>query len=98
MSEERACVPQVRLPGNRAFNRIKSLIALALLTMPFLAACAGTAEPIKPVSGVDLSLFMGRWYVIASSPTRFKRGGHNAVETCSRNADGTMCTWFRLRP
>ena len=69
---------------------IKSSIALAWLAMPLLAACAGTAESIKPVRGVDLSLFMGRWYVIASIPTRFERGGHNAVETYSRNADGTL--------
>lgn len=77
---------------------IKSSIALAWLAMPLLAACAGTAESIKAVPGVDLSRFMGRWYVIASIPTRFERGGHNAVETYSRNADGTICTWFRMRP
>lgn len=91
-------MPQVRLPGHRAMNRIKSPIALVLLAMPLLTACAGTAEPITPVRGVDLSLFMGRWYVIASIPTRFERGGHNAVEDYSRNADGTICTWFRMRP
>lgn len=79
-------------------NRIKSSIAFVMLAMPLLTACAGTTEPIKPVRGVDLSLFMGRWYVIASVPTRFERGGHNAVETYSRNADGTICIWFRLRP
>jgi len=41
---------------------------------------------------------VGRWYVIASIPTRFERGGHNPVETYRLNADGTICTWFRQRP
>jgi len=63
-----------------------------------LTACAGTSDPIPPVHGVDMSRYMGRWYVIASIPTRFERGGHNAVETYVRNPDGTVCTWFRQRP
>lgn len=79
-------------------KRMHTLIALTLLGMLSLTACAGTADPIKPVQGVDLSRYMGRWYVIASIPTRFERGGHNPVETYSQNADGTICTWFRQRP
>lgn len=78
--------------------RMKSSIPLAWLAMPLLTASACTTQPIEPVRGVDLSRFMGRWYVIASIPTRFERGGHNAVETYSLNADGTICTWFRMRP
>lgn len=74
-----------------------SLIALACGTI-FLSACAATGKPIQPVGGVDLSRYMGRWYVIASIPTPFERGGVNAVETYSRNTDGTVCTWFRMRP
>lgn len=79
-------------------TRLKSSALVVLLTMLSLTACAGTADPIKPVSGVDLSRYMGRWYVIASIPTRFERGGHNAVETYSRKPDGSICTWFRQRP
>ena len=71
---------------------------LAVLALPSLVACARSADPISPVQGVDLSRYMGRWYVIASSPTRLERGGHNAVETYRRNDDGTICTWFRRRP
>lgn len=74
------------------------MIATALLAMLSLGACAGMTGPIRPVHGVDLSRYMGRWYVIASIPTRFERGGHNPVETYIRNADGTICTWFRQRP
>jgi apolipoprotein D and lipocalin family protein len=79
-------------------KRLRTLIALSLLGMLSLAACAGTADPIPPVHGVDMARYMGRWYVIASIPTRFERGGHNAVETYVRNPDGTVCTWFRQRP
>jgi len=80
---------------------VKYMLAMTLfaaLALPSLAACARSADPIQPVRGVDLSRYMGRWYVIASIPTRFERGGHNAVETYRRNDDGTVCTWFRQRP
>ncbi|MCE7901194.1 MAG: hypothetical protein DYH20_00725 [Gammaproteobacteria bacterium PRO9] len=78
-------------------KRTTSSIALVAVAMLLLSACAVTGKPIAPVSGVDLPRFMGRWYVIASIPTRFERGGVNAVETYSLNADGTVCTWFRMR-
>lgn len=79
---------------------MKTMIAMtlsALLTLPSLAACARQTDSIQPVPDVDISRYMGRWYVIASIPTRFERDGHNPVETYSRNADGTICTWFRQR-
>jgi apolipoprotein D and lipocalin family protein len=79
-------------------KRLRIALALTLLTTLSLAACAKTADPIPPVHGVDLSRYMGRWYVIASIPTRFERGGHNPVETYRLNTDGTICTWFRQRP
>jgi apolipoprotein D and lipocalin family protein len=76
----------------------KFLAFAGLLVLFVLCGCAPAGPPIRPVSPVDLTRFMGRWYVIASIPTRFERGGHNPVETYSREADGTVCTWFRLRP
>ncbi len=40
-----------------------------------LAACYGARaeKPIPPVSQMDLSRYMGDWYVIASIPTRFEQ-------------------------
>lgn len=72
--------------------------AFALIGALFLAGYAQAAQPIQPVSHVDLSRYMGRWYVIASIPSKPERGGHNAVETYRLNPDGSVCTWFRLRP
>ncbi|MDE2272336.1 MAG: lipocalin family protein [Xanthomonadaceae bacterium] len=63
-----------------------------------LAGCAPSGPPIRPVQQVDLSRYMGRWYVIASIPTRVERGEHNPVETYRLDDDGSVCTWFRLRP
>ena len=72
--------------------------AFALIGALFLAGHAQAAQPIQPVSHVNLSRYMGRWYVIASIPSSAERGGHNAVETYRLNPDGSVCTWFRLRP
>ncbi|HEV2541061.1 MAG TPA: lipocalin family protein [Frateuria sp.] len=68
------------------------------LSMLLAAGCASARSPIPPVPVPDLPRFMGRWYVIASIPTRYERGGHNPVETYSLDPDGTICTWFRMRP
>ncbi|HET9106728.1 MAG TPA: lipocalin family protein [Steroidobacteraceae bacterium] len=69
-------------------------LALALA----LAACgpASAERPIEPVSHVQLSRYMGRWYVIASIPTRFGRDGYNQVETYHLEPDGEICTSFRF--
>ncbi|MEP7185936.1 MAG: lipocalin family protein [Rhodanobacter sp.] len=81
------------------------------MNMPkaFLLACgliAGVASvntqaadlpPIKPVAQVDLSRFMGSWYVIASIPSYFEREAYNAVETYTLKSDGKIDTVFRYR-
>jgi apolipoprotein D and lipocalin family protein len=75
----------------------KTLIWLSLLLA--LAACrsGGVEQPIKPVSQVNLSRYMGRWYVIASIPTRFWSGGYDQVETYRLEPDGRIDTSFRFR-
>lgn len=89
------------LPKGARMTEMKYLFGLtmiAALALSPLAADARDSNPIAPVRGVDLSRYMGRWYVIAAVPTRFERAAYNAVETYQRNADGTICTWFRQRP
>ena len=75
-----------------------SLLAAAFMAVS-LAACrsARADRPIPPVSHVDLSRYMGNWYVIASIPTRFGRDGFNPVETYRLEPDGSICTSFRFR-
>lgn len=51
--------------------------------------------PVVP--SVDLPRFMGPWYVIANIPTPIEKGAHNAVETYSLNADGSIDTVFTFR-
>jgi apolipoprotein D and lipocalin family protein len=71
------------------------LAALALLS------CAGCASverrPLPTVPKVDLTRFMGNWYVIGVIPTRFEKEAHNAVESYSLNPDGTIATTFTFR-
>jgi apolipoprotein D and lipocalin family protein len=73
----------------------KSLLStcLALLT----AACAavpGALPPLELAPHVDLHRFMGDWYVIASIPTIFEDGVHNAKDTYELMPDGTIATTF----
>lgn len=72
---------------------------ITFLSLASLAACGGAVAeaPLRPVSHVDLSRYMGSWYVIASIPTRFGRDGYNPVETYSLEPDGRICTSFRFR-
>jgi apolipoprotein D and lipocalin family protein len=74
-----------------------TLICLCLILG--VAGCrpAMAEKPIEPVTGVDLSRYMGRWYVIASIPTRFERNAYDAVEVYRRDADGDIHTSFHFR-
>jgi apolipoprotein D and lipocalin family protein len=73
--------------------------ALLAALLAGTAGCSAAAPAkIKPVQHVDMQRYMGRWYVIASIPTRFERNGYNPVETYRMQADGTVCTSFRFRP
>jgi apolipoprotein D and lipocalin family protein len=67
--------------------------------MATTGACSHVNDlpPIKPVSPIDLPRFMGKWYVIASIPTRFEKNAYNAVETYTLTPDGKVDTSFRFR-
>ncbi|TAN04604.1 MAG: hypothetical protein EPN36_08190 [Rhodanobacteraceae bacterium] len=58
------------------------------------AACAASLPPIQPVAHVDLSRFMGKWYLIATIPTRYGKNAYNAVETYTLQQDGNIHTTF----
>jgi len=61
-----------------------------------LSGC-GTPAPIRTAERVDLSRFMGDWYVIANIPTFIEQGAHNAVESYRLNDDGSIATTFTFR-
>jgi len=63
----------------------------------FLQACSHAPEIALPrAKDVDLSRFMGDWYVIANIPTFIEKGAHNAIESYAMNEDGTIATTFRF--
>lgn len=69
----------------------------SILFMSMLGGCASSKPPIRTEPSVDLSKFMGDWYVIANIPTFIEKGAHNAVESYEMNDDGTIATTFRFR-
>ena len=62
-----------------------------------LVGCASKYPEMETVEYVDVERFMGSWYVIANIPTFLEKGAHNAVETYTLNADGTIATNFSFR-
>ncbi len=71
-----------------------STVIIATCTA-LLAGCqAVPATPVAIVSRVDLSRFMGDWYVIASIPTFIETTAFNAVESYGLDADGSIATTF----
>ncbi len=71
------------------------LMALGLLVAGHAARAA--EPPIAPVAHVDLPRFMGRWYVIATIPTRFEKNAYDPVETYTLQPDGSVYTEFHFR-
>lgn len=74
----------------------RNLIAACALGLVAIAASAASLPPIKPVAHVDLPRFMGKWYLIATIPTRYGKDAYNAVETYTLQPDGNIHTTFRF--
>jgi apolipoprotein D and lipocalin family protein len=66
------------------------MITLALLGVIFLAACASKQPSLAVVDEVDLDLYLGKWYEIASFPQWFQRGCVASTATYSRRPDGRI--------
>ena len=67
---------------------------MALLTAVLPLYACSHQPPMATVDHVDIDRFMGDWYVIENIPTFLEKGAHNAVETYSKNDDGTIATTF----
>lgn len=89
--------PWPRRIRNCCALRPKSLLLVCGLIMAGTGSYANNSPPIKPAAPIDLTRFMGNWYVIASIPTRFERSAYNAIETYELRSDGNVDTMFRFR-
>ena len=59
--------------------------SIIIASLSFLSLNAFAGDYWRTVEKVDLERFMGQWYVIASRPTRFEKGAHNAIEIYTWN-------------
>lgn len=72
-------------------------VALAATLLIGLGACATRPPTIPAVPQVDLSRFMGDWYVIAHIPAYPERQAYNAIESYRLDARGRILTHFQFR-
>lgn len=54
-------------------------------------------SPVPLAQNVDLSRYMGDWYLIAHIPTSRDTGAHGAVENYALNPDGSIATVYTNR-
>lgn len=65
------------------------------LVLVLLGGCASTPmKPIRTAPAVDLSRFMGDWYVIACIPTFIETKATNAVESYALESPRVVATTF----
>jgi apolipoprotein D and lipocalin family protein len=75
-------------------NHFKRVFMMSIL-VSILSACAtNKLTPIAGVAQVELSKFMGDWYVIAAIPTLIETESYNAIENYQLDKDGTIATTF----
>jgi apolipoprotein D and lipocalin family protein len=77
---------------------VRRVLALGCsLAVATLAGCTRNVEPMPHVPHVELSRFMGDWYVIAAIPSYPEKDAYNAVESYRLRPDGRVQTTFRYR-
>ncbi len=84
------------LPLHASIMRPALLRTVCAGVVGVLTGCAAPA-PMPPVEHVDLSRFMGDWYVIAHIPSWPERNAYDAVESYRLLPDGRIQTDFRYR-
>jgi apolipoprotein D and lipocalin family protein len=79
------------MPQRTGWTKPFSVIAL----LGALTACS--TAPTRPLSvepQVDLSRFMGDWYVIAAIPTSFEKNAFNPMDHYVLDKDGSIATTY----
>lgn len=74
------------------FLRLLSAAALVLL-----AGCVTSGPSPAPVAAVDLTRYMGRWYVISHVPYFLERGKVASYDTYALRPDGRLTNNFTFR-
>lgn len=84
---------------HRSSPRIRAAGALAgaLIIMTIVGCQSVPSTPISTAESVDLERFMGKWYVIASIPTRIEKNAYNAVERYELAGEDRVHTTFTFR-
>lgn len=83
-------------------KRLFAIITIATIAAA-VAGCAAAAKgrksplPLKTVSHVDLSRYMGDWRVIANIPYFAEKGCVDSIESYGLRPDGEIDNWFRYR-
>lgn len=87
--------------NNACLNQYLKKVRYSAVLLAIFSSVAGCAsqqlQPIKPVDTVELSKFMGDWYVIACIPTFIETEAYNAIESYKLLNDGSIDTTFTFR-
>ena len=67
---------------------------IVFLALFLITGCSMNTIKLKTVDDVNISKFMGSWYVIAHIPTFIEKEAYNAIESYKLNNDGTIATTF----
>ena len=67
---------------------------IIFLALFLISGCSMNTIKLKTVDDVNISKFMGSWYVIAHIPTFIEKEAYNAIESYKLNNDGTIATTF----
>ena len=67
---------------------------IVFLALFLISGCSMNTIKLKTVDNVNISKFMGPWYVIAHIPTFIEKEAYNAIESYKLNNDGTIATTF----
>ena len=67
------------------------------VTAVFASGCTSMKEPLRPAAHVDLSRYMGDWYVIANIPYFAEKNCFDSVESYALRPDGDIDNWFTCR-
>jgi apolipoprotein D and lipocalin family protein len=86
-------------PRTTSSSAWRTALLATLLTGVGLGGCTTSQDlpPIPAPAHVDLTTFMGDWYVIANIPTVIEKEAYQAVERYELNEDGSIATTFSFR-